>query len=199
MGIHFKIIIIAKTFLIRKSLSDLLLEEFYHIELLREIKDFDTFMSILEKESNCIILAESGLVKKFEGYFKDLPANLVFIPILESIKERDTFTKYKEIITIADEKKLILEIVQRAINSLPTNQPNTSIQKGLTEREIIILQLIAKGFSSKMIAHKLCISIQTVSTHRKNISNKLEIKTVSGLTLYAIMNNLIKPEESNLN
>lgn len=58
--------------------------------------------------------------------------------------------------------------------------------------------MIAKGMTTKNIAENLGLSIQTVSTHRKNISQKLEIKTVSGLTLYAILNNLITLDESNL-
>lgn len=193
-----KIILIAKAFLTRKSLSEVLLEEFNHIELLKEIKDYDSLMSIFEKESNCIVIADSSLVKNFERYFEKLPINLVLITLLESVKDREHFNKYKEFITLFDDRKMILEIVQRAVNSLPSQNINNLELKLLSDREMIILQFIAKGFSSKMIADKLCISIQTVSTHRKNISNKLEIKTVSGLTLYAIVNNLIKPEETNL-
>ena len=50
---------------------------------------------------------------------------------------------------------------------------------------------ISKGMQNKEIADHFCISIYTVITHRKNITRKTGIKTVSGLTVYALLNNLI--------
>ncbi len=61
----------------------------------------------------------------------------------------------------------------------------------LSPREIDVLALIAKGLSNKEIANKLNISQTTVITHRKNITDKLGIKSVSGLTIYAVMNGYI--------
>lgn len=61
----------------------------------------------------------------------------------------------------------------------------------LSLREIDVLKEVALGYSNKEIADRLFISINTVITHRKNITEKLGIKTISGLTVYAIMNNLI--------
>ena len=61
----------------------------------------------------------------------------------------------------------------------------------LSSREIEVLRLIAEGKINKEIADKLCISVNTVITHRKNISSKLNIKSAQGLSLYALMNGLI--------
>jgi DNA-binding CsgD family transcriptional regulator len=61
----------------------------------------------------------------------------------------------------------------------------------LTSREKEVLKLVALGFSNKAIAEKLFISIHTVITHRKNITEKTGIKSISGLTVYSILNNLI--------
>lgn len=61
----------------------------------------------------------------------------------------------------------------------------------LSSREKDVLRLIASGKLNKEIADKLCISVNTVITHRKNISSKLGIKSASGLSLYAMMNGLI--------
>lgn len=61
----------------------------------------------------------------------------------------------------------------------------------LSEREKEILVGVAKGLLNKEIADAYNISINTVITHRKNITRKTGIKTVSGLTVYAILNNLI--------
>ncbi len=61
----------------------------------------------------------------------------------------------------------------------------------LSEREKEILVSVAQGLLNKEIADKHNISINTVITHRKNITRKTGIKTVPGLTVYAILNNLI--------
>jgi DNA-binding CsgD family transcriptional regulator len=67
--------------------------------------------------------------------------------------------------------------------------------KQLSQREITILKWIVKGLTHQEIADKLFLSIHTVNTHRKNINKKLGIKTVSGLSVYAIMNHLIEMNE----
>lgn len=61
----------------------------------------------------------------------------------------------------------------------------------LSAREKEILVAVAKGMINKEIADLYNISIHTVITHRKNITHKTGIKTVAGLTVYAILNNLI--------
>lgn len=61
----------------------------------------------------------------------------------------------------------------------------------LSDREKEILVSVAKGKINKEIADEHHISINTVITHRKNITRKTGIKTVAGLTVYAILNDLI--------
>ncbi|MDR1225897.1 MAG: helix-turn-helix transcriptional regulator [Prevotellaceae bacterium] len=65
----------------------------------------------------------------------------------------------------------------------------------LSDREREVLVLVAKGMINKEIADQLSISLHTVITHRKNITSKLGIKTISGLTIYAILNGLITVDE----
>jgi len=67
--------------------------------------------------------------------------------------------------------------------------------EGLTSREAQVLQLVACGFLNKQIADKLAISLHTVISHRKNITHKLQIKTVAGLTIYALLNGLISSKD----
>lgn len=69
--------------------------------------------------------------------------------------------------------------------------PAASIKTGLSAREIEVLREIAAGLTSKEIAEKLFISVNTVITHRKNLTAKLGIRSVSGLSLYAMMNGLL--------
>lgn len=64
----------------------------------------------------------------------------------------------------------------------------------LTLREKEVLEYVAKGYINKEIASALHISPTTVVTHRKNITGKLNIKSVSGLTLYAVLHGLVDPQ-----
>jgi len=63
----------------------------------------------------------------------------------------------------------------------------------LTPRERQIVQLLAEGKTNKEVAHALEISLDTVETHRKNILNKLRLRSTADLVRYAIRNNLIQP------
>lgn len=67
-------------------------------------------------------------------------------------------------------------------------------QGKLSARETEVLQLVVAGCINKEIADRLHISINTVLTHRKNITSKLGIKSVSGLSIYAMMNGLVVPK-----
>lgn len=68
------------------------------------------------------------------------------------------------------------------------------MEHDLSTREIEVLVLITKGFINKEIAEKLNISLTTVITHRKNITEKLGIKSVPGLTIYAVMNGYVEAD-----
>ena len=71
------------------------------------------------------------------------------------------------------------------------NQEEIATPVYLTERELVIIKLIALEYSGKMISEKLFISTNTVETHRKNLLKKLNVKSSIGLVKYAIKNNLI--------
>ena len=80
------------------------------------------------------------------------------------------------------------------MNGLPT-QKTSSSHKQLSTRELDVLRLIVKGYINKEIADKLNISLPTVITHRKKIMEKLAAKSVSTLTIYAVMNGYVGIEE----
>lgn len=64
-------------------------------------------------------------------------------------------------------------------------------QKILSDREIEVMSLIVQGYINKEIADKLNIGLATVITHRKNIMDKLGMKSVSALTIYAVMHGYV--------
>ena len=69
--------------------------------------------------------------------------------------------------------------------------PNILKQKILTDREIEVMSLIVQGYINKEIANRLNIALATVITHRKNIMEKLGLKSVSALTIYAVMHGYV--------
>lgn len=99
-----------------------------------------------------------------------------------------------------DEKTLVKNIMQLHQHGHQGGHPSQKpmqtdkAEHELSAREIEVLILITKGFINKEIADKLNISLTTVITHRKNITEKLGIKSVSGLTIYAVMNGYIEAD-----
>lgn len=95
--------------------------------------------------------------------------------------------------------KDILKLHQHAhhdgypVKDMPPASPAATGHE-LSAREIEVLVLITKGLINKEIADKLNISLTTVITHRKNITEKLGIKSVSGLTIYAVMNGYVEAD-----
>ena len=91
-----------------------------------------------------------------------------------------------------DEQHLAKSIVQlRSHGHYASGMPQSN-QHELSTREIEVLVLMVRGLINKEIADKLNISLTTVITHRKNISEKLGLKSLSGLTIYAIMRGYVE-------
>lgn len=88
------------------------------------------------------------------------------------------------------ERKMKAELAKFLSDNIPLPAPEEE-SRDLSAREIEVLRLVSKGYINKEIADKLNISLTTVITHRKNITEKLGIKSVSGLTMYAVMNGYV--------
>jgi regulator of cell morphogenesis and NO signaling len=73
-----------------------------------------------------------------------------------------------------------------------------SAPEQLSQREREIISCVAKGMTSKEIADHLCLSVHTVTTHRRNITTKLQIHSPAGLTIFAIVNKLVSIEDIKL-
>ena len=101
----------------------------------------------------------------------------------------DILRQYDGAVSLYDDAAGIVRKIRSAIDS---RQPEPSGEGNeLSSREKEILVCVAQGMLNKEIADKFSLSIYTVITHRKNITRKTGIKTVAGLTVYAILNNLI--------
>lgn len=68
---------------------------------------------------------------------------------------------------------------------------NFALVMNLSDREREVLRLIAMGYSTKMIADQLSISVGTVETHRGSIMKKLEVQNVAGMVRIAVKEGLV--------
>lgn len=117
--------------------------------------------------------------------FTDAPA----VAIETSLMDEETLRPYDAVIGIYDAPTTVVRKLRSAVES-QQDSPRAEGEE-LSSREKEILVSVAKGMLNKEIADQYNISIYTVITHRKNITRKTGIKTVAGLTVYALLNNLI--------
>ena len=101
---------------------------------------------------------------------------------------------YDGIIDIRDSLGVIAETLTRAAaeRTAATGNDDHSDSYELSRRETDVLVLVAQGKTNKEIADEMNLSVHTVISHRKNIMHKTGIKSVAGLTVYAMLNNLIE-------
>lgn len=101
------------------------------------------------------------------------------------------YNDFHEILEPEDSEKVILRKLEKQVRGLIKPDPAANQPEEISEREKDVLKLVAIGMTNKEIAEKLFISSHTVITHRKNITAKLGIKTIAGLTVYAVIHKLI--------
>jgi DNA-binding CsgD family transcriptional regulator len=131
---------------------------------------------------------------------RNLPSQLVkeypqlsIIALVTTYIEPSSLKPYDAIIEINDSKLKIINKMEQIAKSSDKKETNDDVD--LSKREIDVLVAVAKGMMNKEIADQMNISIHTVISHRKNITRKTGIKSVSGLTVYALLNNLIDENE----
>lgn len=118
---------------------------------------------------------------------KEAVIALLYSPIASNI-----LTEYDESIDIFEKPKQIIQKIKfTAEKALFLKDEASAASFNLSKREQEILVSMAQGLKSREIAEVHNISIHTVITHRRNILKKTNIKTISGLTLYAMCNDLL--------
>ncbi len=132
-------------------------------------------------------------------YFKSNSNNYLVNSVLY-----DIFLLEKDLICHSKlETQVFMEEVKNLENKYKENpyliqKTNSEDKEILSEREKDVIVCVVKGMTNKAIADKLFISINTVTTHRRNIAKKLNIHSSAGLTIYAIMNKLVDIKEVKL-
>ncbi len=121
-------------------------------------------------------------------------SNVIPVALVTSYVDAGILKQFKDVIEINDSKqKVVTKIFNLLSDNKLTQEKPESIE--LSNRETDVLVALVKGLTNKEISDKLYISVHTVITHRKNIVRKTGIKSVSGLTVYALLNNLVDEAE----
>ncbi len=90
----------------------------------------------------------------------------------------------------------IVEVLIGGSNKSQTHDSNCPLYSycggvNLSDREMEIIKCVAEGYSNQEIADKLFLSVHTITTHRKNIMNKLGINNTARLVMYAVREQLV--------
>ncbi|MDR3046328.1 MAG: response regulator transcription factor [Bacteroidales bacterium] len=126
--------------------------------------------------------------KNIKSLFQDYP-KLLLIALPHQYTTQNELKQYDEIIELTDSFKRIDFKLTQLLNRKNKPSDGPAIHD-LSEREKDVLIELSQGKMNKEIADKLHISVHTVITHRKNIVKKTGIKSVAGLTVYALLHHL---------
>ena len=132
-------------------------------------------------------------IKEFLNLKKDL-GDVSCIGLVYTYFDQQILSIFDDIVYINDSAGKIISSIQKLITSKKT-EPRHQHQETLSERESDVLKLLVAGNPNKVIADKLNISAHTVISHRKKISQKTGIKSVAGLTIYAVVNNILSIDD----
>lgn len=150
---------------------------------------------IVATDANMLVVNPSLLGYEGKDFLlklsKEYP-HVSLVALVTSCLEHSSLAPYGGIIDIFDSKQKIVGKLNEWVND---NNPKKNDDVELSKRETDVLVAVAKGMMNKEIADQMNISIHTVISHRKNITRKTGIKSVSGLTVYALLNNLINEDE----
>lgn len=167
-------------------------DEQYRVHITHDIYNVDTIIDEAKKFNPDIMIISQEFFafheREFSRLRKEVP-NTSFAVFVYSYYTGDNIGMFDATIFITDDAETIVKKITRLYNDTTTNSSND--REPLSEREIAVLKELAEGLSNKQIAEKFNISIHTVISHRKNISEKTGIKSLAGLTIYAISKKFI--------
>ena len=118
---------------------------------------------------------------------------VVLVALQTTVRSEEWLRQFDGVVNLYYDSSQLLRSLRKAMEHSEMNPYDDS--HDLSEREQDVLVLVAKGLANKEIADRLNISVHTVISHRKNISHKTGIKSVAGLTVYALLHNLLEESD----
>lgn len=191
-----KVLAVAETsYIIRKGLVYVLsqLSSVGKVVELKEMEDINYQLDILRPDAvliNPMLLGHTS--RQDIRQQLNLNKSIAIIALVYNIIDEQFYKSYDAVIKINDSESRIEETL---LNCLNKEQAGQADQEELSDREKEILISVVKGMSNKEIAEHHNISIHTAITHRRNITRKLKVHSISGLTIYAIINKLVDISE----
>jgi DNA-binding NarL/FixJ family response regulator len=199
MSSKVKLLIFESSYLIRQGLA-VIVSELNNCLLEEMYENLGKFQLAIKHYKPQVIIIGLNLIEDAQDNFikemkKECKCTIIGIKINNAEPEKSYFDL---IINYNDEKTELIKKLGEYLIQDKKIKKEKQIDHQLSEREKDIVALAAKGLTNKEIAGNLFISVHTAITHRKNISRKLGIKTLSGLTVYAILNKLIDMKDIHL-
>ena len=163
------------------------------------IMTVDTFGSFAELEAShpdsyFHYFAAMNIVLENKAFFTERKRKTIVLTL--SLDSVSTLSDFHSLCINVPEQELVRSLLalQQSAHGHGKNMPpmpEVLNRKILSDREIEVMSLIVQGYINKEIAEKLNIGLATVITHRKNIRDKLGMKSVSALTIYAVMHGYV--------
>jgi len=184
-------ILVIDSYLLRKGLASLL-SRIHGIRIVKEFSDSGIFQQYARKQEIEFLVISQSLFDHSSEFFVSRPGLLEKTILLTEKSEAKENTPNS--ISLSEGKEQIVAKIRKLTALHSSSFPGDSSGE-LSQREKTIVRQVSLGLTNKQIAETLFLSTHTVTTHRKNISSKLGIKSVSGLTVYALVNNISTIEE----
>lgn len=188
-----QILVAEPSYLVRKGLSTIL-QELKAVTIIEEVQNSEELKDSLKSTAPHILIINTTLssIPEVDEFIKKNTADVKIISIFNSPIPDDG---NELILSVFDSKSVLLNKLRNQVKSVQQSVNQQDASEELSDREKDVLKKVALGKTNKEVANELFISTHTVISHRKNITRKLGIKTISGLTVYAILNQLIKLED----
>jgi len=189
------IAVIEPSQIICEGLSNILMKlkkSFY----IYRFNDLEEFKNSASKETFNVAIVNPSVVQNRLTDFTKLKNNqpgILWIALVYSFFDEEILQKFDDTLSVTAS---VEQITNKIVQINPASDKST--HDDLSEREIEVLTQMVKGFANKEIADTLNISIHTVISHRKNITEKTGIKSLSGLTIYAITKKIIPLEYNSI-